>query len=161
MMNKLLLVVDVQNDFINDNTKVTLQKIQELINANEYKNIVFTKFINNENGYWYKKLNYKGCLTEEGRNIPIDTSKYLVINKYGYSALNEELITYLNQNKIDAIFLCGFDTDACIYKTALDLFENGYNVYVLKDYCMSHKGLELHNVMIENLKRLIGKDKVV
>ena len=121
-MNKLLLVVDVQNDFINDNTKLTLQKIQELINANEYKNIVFTKFINNENSNWYKQLNYKGCLTEEGRNLTIDTSKYLVINKYGYSALNEALITYINQNKIDEIDLCGFDTDACIYKTALDLF---------------------------------------
>ena len=160
-MNKLLLVIDVQNDFINNNTKMTMQKIQDLINSHEYKNIVFTKFINNETSIWYKKLNYKGCLTEEGRNIPIDTEKHLVINKNIYSALNEELISYIKTNKIDEIYLCGFDTDACIYKTALDMFENNYNVYVLKDYCMSHKGLELHNVMIENLKRLIGKDKIV
>ena len=72
-MNNLLLVVDVQNDFINNNTKATSQKIQGLINANEYKNIVFTKFINNENSDWYKKLNYFGDLEfYRRRNVIFD-----------------------------------------------------------------------------------------
>ena len=35
-MNKLLLVIDVQNDFINDHTKNTLIKIKELVNSNNY-----------------------------------------------------------------------------------------------------------------------------
>ena len=65
------------------------------------------------------------------------------------------------ENNIDEIYLCGFDTDACVSKTALDLFENNYNVYVLKDYCMSSESVELHNVYINNLARLIGKNKIV
>ena len=75
--------------------------------------------------------------------------------------MNEELEKYINKNNIDEIYLCGLDTDACVYKTALDLFENNYDVYVLKDYTMSHKGVELHNVFIDNLKRLIGENKVI
>lgn len=56
-MNRLLLVVDVQNDFINMHTKDTLIKIKELVNSNKYDLTAFTRFINNENSIWYKKLN--------------------------------------------------------------------------------------------------------
>lgn len=160
-MNKLLLVIDLQNDFINDNTKNIVEKIDNLVKSKEYKNIVFTKFINNENSIWYKKLNYKGCLFENGKEIVIDTGNYKIFDKKIYSALNDELKDYIKYNRIDEIYLCGLDTDACVYKTALDLFENNYSVYVLKDYTMSHKGIELHKVFIDNLKRLIGKDKVI
>ena len=68
---------------------------------------------------------------------------------------------YIKENDIDKIYLCGFDTDACVQKTAIDLFENNYNVFVLKDYCMSHKGVELHNIIINNLARLIGKNSII
>ena len=78
-----------------------------------------------------------------------------------YKELNDELKQFIDENNIDEIFLCGFDTDACVYKTALDLFVNNYNIYVLENYTMSHKGLELHNIFINNLKRLIGKDNVI
>ena len=40
-------------------------------------------------------------------------------------------------------------------------FENGYEVYVLQDYCMAHKGKVLHDIMIQNLKRLIGKEYII
>lgn len=43
-MNKLLLVIDVQNDFINNNTKDVKDRISELVNSKEYNYIVFTKF---------------------------------------------------------------------------------------------------------------------
>ena len=160
-MNKLLLVIDAQKDFINENTKPILSKIEELVNSNELENIAFTRFINDVNSSWYKELNYKGCLTEEQQQIVIDTRNYKIFDKKIYSSLNDELKNYLLENNIDKIYLCGFDTDACVSKTALDLFENEYNVYVLKDYCMSSESVELHNVYINNLARLIGKDKIV
>lgn len=160
-MNKLLLVIDVQNDFINENTKPILLKIEELVNSGKFKNIVFTRFINDINSVFYKELNYKGCLTSKQQQIAVDTKNYKIFNKKVYSSLNDELKRYLIENNIDEIYLCGFDTDACIFKTALDLFENSYNTYVLYEYCMSSKSVELHNVYISNLARLIGKDKVI
>ena len=106
-------------------------------------------------------MNYKGCMTKEQQEIAIDTKNYRIFDKRIYTALNDELKQFIDENNIDEIFLCGFDTDACVYKTALDLFENNYNIYVLENYTMSHKGLELHNIFINNLKRLIGKDNVI
>ena len=46
-------------------------------------------------------------------------------------------------------------------KTAFDLFENGYNVYVLKDYCACTYGEIRHNNAIEILKRNIGEKYVI
>ena len=160
-MSTLLLVIDVQKDFVNENTKEYVDKIQKLINENSYENVAFTKFINNEESLWYKKLNYKGCMTKEGQEIVLDTKSYKVFEKTIYSALNEELKEYIKAKEIKQIYLCGFDTEACVFKTAIDLFEGGHDVYVLKDYCMTHLGDRLHNVAIDNLARLIGKNSIV
>ncbi len=87
----------------------------------------------------------------------------LVMNfdKKIYTAVNDELKDYIRENDISQIYLCGFDTDACIQKTAIDLFEQNYDVYVLKDYCMSHAWKEIHDLYIQNLSRLIGKNKII
>ena len=70
-------------------------------------------------------------------------------------------MTYLKENKIKDIYLCGIDTDACVFKTAIDLFENNYNVKVIEYYTMSHSGRRYHKFAIKMLKKLIGKDSIV
>lgn len=160
-MNKLLLVIDAQKTFINENTKPYIKKIIRLIESKEYEKVAFTKFINSKDSIWYKKLNYKGCMTEEDQSIMIDIKNNKVFEKTIYSVVNKELIEYIKENNIEQIYLCGFDTDACVLKTALDLFENNYEVYVLKDYCMCSAGQKIHNETIENLKRLIGREYVI
>ena len=160
-MNKLLLIIDVQQDFINENTKEYVDKIESLIKIQKFNYIAFTKFINTEDSNWYKDLNYRGCLTEEGQKIVINTENYKVFEKKIYSALTNEFKEYLMQNNITEVYLCGFDTDACISKTALDLFENNIKVFILEDCCMSSAGEKVHNCAIDNLKRLIGNNKII
>ena len=77
-MNKLLLVIDVQLEFINENTKPILNKIIELIDSKKYNKIAFTRFINDKNSIWYKKLNYKGFMTNEYQKIVLDTKDYKI-----------------------------------------------------------------------------------
>lgn len=160
-MKKLLLVIDAQKSFINEITEPYVKKIQELVNSNKYEKVAFTKFISSKDSIWYKKLKYKGCITEDNQAIMIDTKNNEVFEKTIYSAVNNELVKYIKENDVEQIYLCGFDTDACVLKTALDLFENNYEVYVLKEYCMSGAGQKIHNDTIENLKRLIGKKYVI
>lgn len=160
-MNKLLLVIDAQKSFINEHTKPYIKKIKKLIEAKKYEKVAFTKFINSKNSIWYNRLNYRGCMTEEEQSIMIDTKNNKVFEKNIYSAFNKELVDYIEENNIGQIYLCGFDTDACVLKTALDLFENNYEVYVLKDYCMCSAGQKIHNETIENLKRLIGREYII
>ena len=157
----LLLVIDLQKAFINENTVDVVERIDKLIKDNKYDNIIFTRFINNDNSIWVKKLKYEGCISNESKRIVIDTNNNLVIDKSIYSAFSEQFKKYISDNKIDNIYLCGIDTECCILKTAFDLFENGYNVYVLKDYCACTYGEIRHNNAIEILKRNIGEEYVI
>lgn len=108
-----------------------------------------------------KKLKYRGCVKLEQQKIVIGTGKWRVFNKRTYTVVNEEFKNYIKDNKIDEIYICGFDKDACVQKTALGLFEEEYNVFILKDYCMCYRGYELHEATINNLKRLIGRDSII
>ncbi len=45
-MNNLLLIIDLQESFINNNIKNVSNNIKKLIDSNIANNIVFTKFIN-------------------------------------------------------------------------------------------------------------------
>ena len=160
-MNQLLLVIDCQKAFVNNNTKECVKKIDELVKSKRYNSVVFTKFINDKDSRFYQQLDYKGCMTEEDRRIVIDTKDNRVLEKRTYTALTPELMTYLKENKIKDIYLCGIDTDACVLKTAIDLFENNYNVKVIEYCTMSHSGRRYHKSAIKMLKKLIGKDSII
>lgn len=156
----LLIVIDVQKDFINKNTKHIPNRIENLIQNNKFNYIVFTKFINDKDSNFHKVLNYKGCMTKEDRKIVIDTKNNKVLEKRTYTALTPELMAYLKENKIEDIYLCGIETDACLLKTAIDLFEKNYNIKVIEYCTMSTSGRRYHKYAIKMLKKLIGKGSI-
>lgn len=59
-MNKkdksLLLIIDLQKDFINKKTDKLPNKILKLIDSNAFDYVAFTKFINSENNDFYRKF---------------------------------------------------------------------------------------------------------
>ena len=68
MNNKsLLLIIDLQKNFINNETENCLKRIKKLLSSNKYNYIAFTKFINDENSPFYKILNWQGCMTEDDK----------------------------------------------------------------------------------------------
>ncbi|MDE5539067.1 MAG: cysteine hydrolase [Bacilli bacterium] len=160
-MKSLLLVIDLQNAFMNKHTKKRVNEIKKLIDNKDYNCVAFTRFINFEDSIFVKKLNWSGCIQDKDKEIVINTGNCEIFNKSIYSAVNQKLIDYISDNEITNIYLCGVDTDCCVLKTAFDMFELGYNVYVLKDYCASMCGEELHNNALEILKRNIGKDYII
>lgn len=157
----LLLIIDFQNEFINDVTFKSVNDLKDLVNSNKYDDVVFTRFINNKENPIYKKADWDGCLTEESIKVPIDTKDYKIIDKGTYTAYNEELINYLKTNKINNIYIAGFDIDCCVFTTALNLFENNYNVYILKDYVYSCVSEELKQEILDILGRCIGEKYIV
>lgn len=160
-MKSLLLVIDLQNGFINEKTEELSEKVNSLLDEKKFDDVVFTRYINSEDNVCYKRLNYKECMTEESKAITIDTRGYKVIDKEGYTAVVEELKTYIKENNISEIYVCGIDTECCVLKTVYDLFEQDYDVYVLKDYCGCMAGNQANQNALELLKRNIGYNKVI
>ncbi len=162
MCNKMLLVIDVQKAFINKYTNNIPKMIEEHIIKNEYNVIVLGKFINNLDSRFVKKLQWTRCIDENDTEIVLENyRKFPIIERTAYSVYNNQLELLLKENDIDTVYLCGLDTDACVLKTAVDLFENNYNVKVIEKLCASSGGIEYHNEGVNLLKRFIGKNNII
>lgn len=141
-----LLIVDVQKSAVG---KSKLPKQIEALQS-QYK-YVFISVFKNKKSPLLKILNWTGYQDESLAFSPVKNA--VVFHKSGYSS-------YLSKMKdFKEIHLCGFDTDACIYKTAMDLVENGIRPVILKDLCFS-ENQAFHEMGIKLLARNIGKHNI-
>ena len=145
-MKKALLIIDVQKSAIG---KSKLPKQIELL-QNQYEYVFVSRF-ENKGSPLLKLVNWAGYDDETLAFKPV--SKAFIFKKRGYSSYHSKMKDF------DEIHLCGFDTDACIYKTALDLIERGIRPIVLKDYCFS-KNKTFHKMGLKLLDRNIGKHNI-
>lgn len=136
-MNKVLLIVDMQYGFMNNAVYCNLtDKINNLINENNYDYYVFTKFINKENSFYVKKLHWHNLMSEESQKICVTIPKNSVIfEKYGYG-LDQKYIDKIKEllGKDKQIDVVGLQTDACVYTISLQLFDNKIFPNVLINY---------------------------
>lgn len=142
MMKKALLIIDVQKSAIMK--PEIAQKIEKL--QYEYDVIFVSKFTN-KNSPLLNLLNWSGYNDETLAFKPKDNA--IIYTKTGYSSFLPEM------KEFDEIYICGFDTDACVYKTAMDLAEIGVRPIVLKDYCFS-ANQKFHDMGLKLLERNIG-----
>ena len=146
-MAKVLLIIDVQK------SAVTKPKIAKEIEKIQYEfDVVYVSKHTKKGSPILKFLDWSGYADENLAFVPKDNA--IVYNKTGYSAFIPEM------QKFNEIYICGFDTDACVYKTAMDLMENDIRPIILKDLCFSATQ-ELHNHAIEIMKRNIGSKNIV
>ena len=145
-MKKALLIIDVQISAV---TKSEIsQRIEKL--QYEYETVYVSKFTN-ANSPLLSILNWPGYDNEELAFIPKENA--IIFSKNGYSSYLPEM------QKYDEVHLCGFDTDACIYKTAMDLIENNIRPIVLQDCCFSATP-EFHDIGMKLIERNIGKHNI-
>lgn len=161
-MKKALLILDMEQAFINDYTNDLPSKIEDYIASTYYDHIVIGKFINHLDSIFLKRLGMNHCLDKEDCELLIQPSKpYIVMERTAYTMYTEQLETYLKENKIKYVYLCGIDTNKSILKTALDLLERGYYVYIIKNLCRSSLGTTYHDMAIRLLEQAIGKDYII
>ena len=148
MENTALLIIDVQKSAVQafPNLPQKIEKLQE-----KYQNI-FVSVYTSKGSFLPDLLSWGGCDDESLAFIPAERAK--VFTKTVYTSFIPDL------KRFKEVHICGFDTDACVYKTALDLVEAGIRPVVLSDYCGSENE-ELHFVALKLLKRNIGADNVI
>lgn len=158
---KLLLIIDLQNAFINNKTKGLIKRIDSLRSSGEHDKIAFTRFVNGKQNPVYK-MGWRGCMDYEEIMLCLEPNDdEAIFDKRTYSAFNRSLIDYLQDNSINEIYLCGLDIDCCVLMTAINLFENGYNVYILKEYVGCMQGDNIKNNALDLLRRNIGKERII
>jgi len=157
-MQTTLVVIDLQNYYINENTKDLPEKIVSHIENTHYDHVLFTKFINTDDSSLSKFLNWRKM------QLPPDTDLYNGVIKFvtservfiknTYSIFKvKSFIDYINLHKISDVYLCGLDTDACILASQYDGFDLGYRVKVLVDLCRCHSGEKFHNSALSIIEK--------
>ena len=134
-MSTLLLVIDVQNGFINEQSSWLPAKLAEYIKSSNYTDVFATKFVNNTESSCYKFLNWSGCMTAQECAIcsELDGLYSRVFTKSTYTCVTDELLSVISN--YDEIHLVGISTTCCVVATAYDLFDRGYNIKVIPELC--------------------------
>ncbi len=160
-MNKCLLIVDVQRGFINDSTQHIPRKVEQI--QKKYENVFVTRFYNEKDSFFRKLIEWNrfDIDSEDFELAFTPCSKAIIINKSTYTCVNSGFIQKLNNLKINTIDIVGIDTDICVTKCAIDLFEIGIIPRVLSDYCASHAGQVAHDFALKTLARYIGSKQVI
>lgn len=123
---KALVVIDMQNDFIDgslgtDEAKKIIPAVVNLIKSNEYKKIIFTRDTHDENyleSSEGRNLPVKHCIKgTHGWNVTnmlnVDGAEIIDKPTFGYTGWKGKLD---NLDKIDIVGLC---TDICVISNAL------------------------------------------
>lgn len=141
-MKTALLIIDVQKSaVIKPEIAENIEKLQH-----EYDTVYVSKFTNTESPL-LKILAWSGY---DDESLVFQPRKNAIIfTKTGYTSYLPEM------KKFDEIHICGFDTEACVYKTAMDLVEVGVRPIILKDYCYSSDE-QMHHMGIKILEKNIG-----
>ena len=72
---KALVVIGIQNYFIDECTKPLLNKITKLIESSNF--VLFSKFVNNSDSNFYKLLKWEECETSSGIDIHPAMAKFV------------------------------------------------------------------------------------
>jgi nicotinamidase-related amidase len=155
-----LLVVDVQNGFVNEFTDHVPPRIVRLIQTGEYAPVLFTRFINTPDSPYRRLLNWHACGEGEDTNIVDELAPFAepgnVYEKHGKTGLPSALAKRLQQDQVQEVFTVGIDTDMCVLKVAMDVFDLGIEPVVLVDCCASTAGLQAHLAGLSILSKNIG-----
>lgn len=160
-MSNALLIVDVQNGFVNEKTKHIPALVEKL--QYNYDLVIATRFINMPDSPFRKLIKWQHLSpdTDEIELAFKPKEGAVIIDKYIYTCIDESFLCLLKENGIEAVDVCGIDTDICVTKCAVDLFERNITPYVLKDYCATHADADIQRSALIILSRYIGRTQIV
>jgi len=146
---KVLLIVDVQNDFCeggalgasgNDKVVPVINKLQP-----KFDFIVASKDWHPENSVHFDKWPVHCVRNTQGaafhpelntENIDKVVLKGTNDKDDGYSAFEattDNLVELLRKKDVDKLCIAGLTTDYCVKNTVLDALKNGFEIYVVED----------------------------
>lgn len=165
----ILIIIDNQNGFNNTkDTNIKSNRIGKLTNANLFDYQIATQYFNNLESptNLFTRLQNWNYLTTKQEIDYVPTLKYdISLKKDIYSAINDEMLNELkkaNDNKLPKyVFLCGMDTECCVLKSCVDLFEKGIIPILLNKYTSSNSGYFAHRRGLLLYKRLVCKKGVI
>ncbi|GAB2606667.1 cysteine hydrolase [Streptomyces capparidis] len=163
-----LLAIDVQCGFVNEHTASVIPAIVRLMEGWRAAGapIVLTRF-HNAVGSPYERITGWTRLrsTDEQALVPevqpYAHSAAAVIDKSQSSALTTEGLQLIRKAGWTDLVLCGIDTDACVYDSAVAAYQSGYRPWIVTDACASSGGAQFHDAALLLASRNLGHTQLL
>ncbi len=161
---KILLLVDVQDGYINEFTQRIPKEIEKHVQNFNYDLVIATRFINKADSLHKSELNMKDMtmlsphakLAENIGNIAD-----IVIMKSTYTSLTVDVAKLLEKNQVKEVYVAGLNTDTSVMATALELFDKGIKPKVLSNLCGTIHGVEANNAALHILRNALGENNIL
>ena len=161
---KILLLVDIQDGFMNAGTKHIPGNVIKHIENFNYDLVIATRFINKTESLHKSELNMKDMtmLSSHAKLVKgIQEVSDIVLMKSTYTSLTEDVAKLLEKNEMREVYLAGLNTDTSIMATAFDLFDKGIKPKILSHLCGTVNGEERNEHALDIMKTAIGENNIL
>ncbi|WP_327121042.1 cysteine hydrolase [Nocardia sp. NBC_01730] len=169
----MLIVVDVQNGFITTSSAHVVPVVAQLVDRwyDTDAPVVFTRYFNYRGSPFERLVGWSGLLDAPDTDIVAELETHCrdprthLLDKTTYTAFTSEAAHLIATLGVTDVYLCGIATDACIFKTALDIFEADLTPWVITDACASnarrHPPQQIHDSALMHMSRLLGAGQLI
>ena len=165
----VLVVVDVQNGFVREESRHVIPVIVELVERWQAAggDVVFTRYLNYEGSPFERLIKWKELRTSPQIDIvpelePLAAQSTAIVDKTVYSLFGDEKgRSLVKERGWTEIYVCGIATESCVLKTAVDAFELDLNPWLIEDASASHAGREVHEAGVLVTRRFIGVGQII
>lgn len=162
-----LVVIDVQNGFVTDNSRHVVPVIADLVDrwTASGRPVVFTRYLNHPESMFHTLMRWTKLThppeTDIADELQDAASRAIVVDKTIYTLFNDEGRALVKDKGWTDLVFCGIDTESCVLKSAVDAFEAGVRPWILTDASASHSDQAGHDAGLLVARRFIGSSQLV
>jgi nicotinamidase-related amidase len=163
-----LVVVDVQNGFVNHHSERAVPVIAALAQRwlNAGRPVVLTRYHNHPGSPFERYFSWTRLQGPPETDIvpaliALVPDAHAVIDKRGYTLFTPEAEKLIAKEGWTDLVFCGIATESCVLKSATDAFEHGYAPWLVTDASASDAGPAVHDAGLLVARRLIGPGQLI
>ena len=162
-MKTALIIIDMQNGFMNENTKHLVPKIVDFVKEQSFDLVIGTRYINSNYTACHIYEGWDGCWEGNESAELVPEIKGLcdeVVDKHEYSCWGSPIKYLLGKYGIEKLVFCGVNTGCCVLASVFDAYDELWDITVVKDLCGSTSGDSSHKAGIQILRECITESRV-
>lgn len=168
-MRPVLVVVDVQNGFVNDASRHVIPVIAEIVDRWQQADqpVVFTRYFNFAGSQYDRLIGWQRLQGPPDTDIAAELAGHAqrataIIDKRVYTLFTPEGSELVRRHRWTDLYICGIATESCVLKTAVDAFEHGdLTPWIIEDASASHAGSAAHDAGLLVARRFIGHRQII
>lgn len=155
--HKVLIIIDVQNEFVNHETEPVVQFIARLLDDEHWDLVIQSRWENCSGSQYETRLGYYAGYSSQSEPF-LKPPGGQIFSRTTYSCVNDKLLKLISKD--DDIYVTGLETDACVMATLFDLWDLGYRFHVYEKGVGTTAG-DFQEAALGMIRRQFGKNTVI